>query len=271
MGSANARPLCLLTMPVAAILTVAAMHGCVREVAVGTRPSTASDAGPGEGGTPLTCTLDDCEVIALDTPVCGEYEELACVPEANKCQWQCVIRPLIAGETQCGTAICNGDEFCDAPPGGCDDGPDDRRCVAKPSLCSRELSPVCTCSGSTYDNACEAQRAGMLIARPGECPAPALTPCATECENFPPVEISTPTCPDGALKIPICVENATGGCSWVTRKCEPGTVCPQPPPVTVRGRCWTAADCEIGQSCEGALVCPCDAECVIPDKTGTCR
>lgn len=250
---------------------------CVREVTVGTRPVEESDAQPpGDGGAPqddaaapLTCEMTDCEVSVLSTPVCEEGEELACIPEQGMCIWACLVRPLIAGETRCGSTVCNSEQFCDAPIGSCGENATNLRCVAKPSLCTAELTPVCGCNGVTLDNTCEAQRAGVMVARSNACPAPALKPCATDCEPVP-IEVPPPKCPNDALNSPICAQLSEGECAWVTRKCEPQTICPQPPPVTTAGACWTAADCGAAQTCEGARICPCDADCAEPDETGTC-
>jgi hypothetical protein len=34
--------------------------------------------------------------------------------------------------------------------------------------------------------------------------------------------------------------------------------------------CWTHADCADGETCQGAAVCPCDADCDMEDTPGTC-
>ena len=36
------------------------------------------------------------------------------------------------------------------------------------------------------------------------------------------------------------------------------------------GQCWHPSDCALGQECQGAFVCPCNADCFPADKPGTC-
>lgn len=36
------------------------------------------------------------------------------------------------------------------------------------------------------------------------------------------------------------------------------------------GECWHSSDCGPGQACQGAYVCPCNADCFAVDKPGTC-
>ncbi|MFO0757207.1 MAG: hypothetical protein U0359_12000 [Byssovorax sp.] len=43
-------------------------------------------------------------------------------------------------------------------------------------------------------------------------------------------------------------------------------VCKQP----VDGGCWADAECPPDQKCKGATVCPCSADCDVPDQPGTC-
>lgn len=38
-----------------------------------------------------------------------------------------------------------------------------------------------------------------------------------------------------------------------------------------QGECWSSADCSIGASCIGAMVCPCEAQCDMIDQKGTCQ
>lgn len=43
-------------------------------------------------------------------------------------------------------------------------------CSTKPEACSADVAPVCSCSGKSYTNACEARRAGESIKSVGNCP-----------------------------------------------------------------------------------------------------
>ncbi len=42
-------------------------------------------------------------------------------------------------------------------------------CVAKGALCPAVVAPVCDCSGKTWNNLCEAQNAGAIVASGGAC------------------------------------------------------------------------------------------------------
>lgn len=58
--------------------------------------------------------------------------------------------------------------------------------------------------------------------------------------------------------------------------CEQGKVCiPEIPPCVgvcdmKPGYCWSDADCKPGEKCEGAIICPPGAYCIIADKPGKC-
>ncbi|MDW8363392.1 MAG: Kazal-type serine protease inhibitor domain-containing protein [Myxococcales bacterium] len=72
---------------------------------------------------------------------------------------------------------CDDGEFCDYPDGsycGGDDTPG--VCRPRPSGCPDVLRPVCGCDGRTYDNACNANAAGVDVLREGRCES--SDPCA---------------------------------------------------------------------------------------------
>lgn len=55
-------------------------------------------------------------------------------------------------------------------------------CTTRPSACDSESEPVCGCDGMTYENACQAARAGVSVAKREACalgaPGQAGRPCA---------------------------------------------------------------------------------------------
>ena len=57
-------------------------------------------------------------------------------------------------------ADCAADKWCSYTGCGFTTG----QCLAKPSDCSGQFSPICGCDGHTYDSACHAQKAGKSIA-----------------------------------------------------------------------------------------------------------
>lgn len=75
-----------------------------------------------------------------------------------------------------GDEDCTDDQFCSfaltcGGPGVC---------TSRPDFCFRILDPVCGCDGQTYDNACNAQAAGVSVASAGECPGECV--CTLEYE-----------------------------------------------------------------------------------------
>jgi hypothetical protein len=69
-----------------------------------------------------------------------------------------------------GAKECPADQFCNFPVGancGATDQPG--RCASKPKLCPHLVNPVCGCDAKTYNNGCEASRAGTGLKANGAC------------------------------------------------------------------------------------------------------
>lgn len=146
-------------------------------------------------------------------------------------------------------------------------------------------TPGSTCC-TTAEDCAPAERCVTGAVGPGFC-LPKKAPSSgcyagDDCLSYPNL------CVNAVL--PACapsVEPATGSCEiwdppvdlcctsdW---DCEPGQrcvgdgagtgICKAAP---AWGSCWDGNDCAPTQTCEGAHVCPCDADCDQPDTLGTC-
>ncbi len=72
-------------------------------------------------------------------------------------------------------------------------------------------------------------------------------------------DVSLPAC---------CAKNADCGPGWScgTEGGDMGTCKPALP----YGECWSQEDCATGFTCQGASVCPCNADCFVADQPGKC-
>jgi len=140
----------------------------------------------------------------------------------------------------------------------------------KGCACPTIFAPVCGVDGQTYGNSCEAECAGVAVARQGacvtdagaggqgggtpgvSCPGPAPQGCCLKDDD----------CPVGNQGVQICVTTA----------CQAGSVAgvckPQIPSDSTQ--CWSDADCYGTERCVGASVCPCGAACLLADQIGHC-
>ena len=73
----------------------------------------------------------------------------------------------------CGGIIgktCGADTYCDfAASTHCGAGDQMGKCDAKPQFCPAVILPVCGCNGKTFNNSCEANRAGVSVISSGKC------------------------------------------------------------------------------------------------------
>ena len=112
--------------------------------------------------------------------------------------------------------------------------------------------------------------------RPPGCYAPPWDACP---EHYACLGSTTCSCDDDCLsKKGQCVP-LDAGCCGPDLVCPEGTQCvPEGPsgfgtcaPVPPKeGKCWSDADCAPGQACDGAQLCPCDADCDSINSFGYC-
>jgi hypothetical protein len=66
--------------------------------------------------------------------------------------------------------LCKANEWCAFPSSNrCGIGDHFGICRARPQLCPQYVMPVCGCDGKSYNNGCEAARAGSDVAHAGKC------------------------------------------------------------------------------------------------------
>lgn len=151
------------------------------------------DACIAEGGTPeacekeaadflISCVLRDCR----HRPVCRKRCRRTarrflrrCLADGGKPK-ACAVQSrerFRACVAECGQVCggfaglaCEEGEFCKMPPGSCRRIDGFGVCRAIPEGCPDVWEPVCGCDHETYGNECEADVAGVSVARRGECP-----------------------------------------------------------------------------------------------------
>ena len=83
---------------------------------------------------------------------------------------------------------CAASEYCDKDPGMCSVT---GLCRTRPTACTADIATVCGCDAGSYDNGCEAARAGASVAYDGLCN------CTTSAECHPAQYCSTSDCGAG--------------------------------------------------------------------------
>ncbi len=91
--------------------------------------------------TTFTVTIDIKDLASA--PTCGGLIGQTCSAAGTYCDY--------SAATSCGMADQTG------------------KCDAKPQFCPALVMPVCGCDGKTYNNGCEANRAGASVAKAGAC------------------------------------------------------------------------------------------------------
>lgn len=237
--------------------------------------SDDSEAGPtgGSGGSSppaIDCNgvqdFTDCE-FGEDTGLCYEND---CLPtdcglleDGVRCA---VSSPNLTGvcadgacDTSCvSNADCGDSQFC--ATGLCEGGIG--VCNERPESCDGEdVSYVCGCDGTTYENACLARQAGLNLRNTGPCVCDSSSVCngtqfcALETSCINPGQCLPPSVCDPSETNEVC------GCDDNTyaNECTPFEAGVR---VSGEGACGCAdnLDCEAGEYCN-ALVCDGPGNC----------
>ncbi len=208
---------------------------------------------------PLECGLscvdgfvldrEGCPTCACQSPceVCDERIEPVCtrngVTYTNECQALChgeIVSYAGRCNPECGALTCGLDCQTYRRDGrGCE------ICACEMTVCPPERAPVCGLNGVTYNNLCEAERAGAPIAFEGICPP--------SCE-------ADAQCPQGSTCEGIAMRSDQ--CDEV--ECERICVRSQAPT-----RCERPSDCLSGFVCtEGICTLPCNCSPVYSPVCG---
>lgn len=129
----------------------------------------------------MACKDPDAEGVCHERPErCrkGYFPVCGCDGRTygNAC-WAAMAGVGIYHEGECRLGVCGGPdgiacpagEFCDLGTGNCGLADALGTCRPRPPACGRQYDPVCGCDGRTYENPCEAARAGVTVDHAGAC------------------------------------------------------------------------------------------------------
>lgn len=234
----------------------------------------AAAAGTAQGGGAATT-----DATASDTPAAadaGASADGATGADTTAVSDGAVADTAAGAETLADAAVdaAAGDGAADTPG---DAAPDLTAADGVPDT-KPDLPPTgCTCADVTcgpgavcVPKAGECKKNAEL--KSGQCWADANCPAGVPC-------IGAFVCPcdadcDAADSPGVC--GTQPACSCATAKCGAGSVCVpaaggcKSNAELKAGQCWTEANCPTGQPCIGTQVCPCNADCGVPDKPGSC-
>ena len=194
---------------------------------------------------PVSCGPSERIISEKGTDGCTRYR---CVAFEGTCKDRCGSFPWYAGKCRCDrSCLVRGDCCLDY----------NTHCTLK---CPSTIETVCGSNGITYNNQCEAERAGTRIICKGQCP------CNRVCPVYP-----TPYCPSGKLTLG---EKMADGCIG-PQKCVPKMCAIYPRPYCPIGKAIPGE--KMADGCTGPPKCTtntfgsCHDSCGSMSKTGTCQ
>lgn len=127
------------------------------------------------GGTGI-CTAEPTSCSTTSDPVCacnGVTYDNACLAAKAGQNINHTGACASTGSTCGGIAglkCTSSSQFCSYSLSAmCGAGDKTGTCTDKPTICPGVVSPVCGCDGKTYNNTCEANKAGTSVAHTGHC------------------------------------------------------------------------------------------------------